>query len=730
MNKGCNARTGRIAKTGMQPMTDRHVILKTDETAFMIEAAIGARPRILYWGPALGHASADEIALLSVRQWAHGGPAVDISPSLSNELGGGASSPSGFIAHRERRDWAAIFKVTDIIRDGSHAVAIICEDPNTAMRARYDIALNPVSHVLTAETSITNLGAAPVAIDWCASLCMPLNTRLTRLTGFTGRWAMEFQRQEVPAFHGGYIRENRSGRTSHDAFPGMIALTDWTNETSGAAAGFHLGWSGNSRVRADRCADGRAFVQMGELFYPGEMELAAGETYTTPTLFAAWSDNGLNRLSQQFHTHLTESVMDGRTAKKPRPIHYNTWEAVYFDHSEERLTALAEKAASVGAERFVLDDGWFGARRSDAAGLGDWRASRDVYPNGLAPLADRVRALGMEFGLWFEPEMVNRNSDLFRAHPDWILNVDGVEQVPFRHQYALNLTLPEVSDYLFETISAVISECGVAYVKWDMNREIQHPGSAGRAVIHQQTKAAYALMKRLRDAHPELEIESCASGGARCDYGVLRYADRIWTSDSNDALDRQEIQRGASHFFPLCVTGTHVGPHECHITRRTLSMPFRAATAFFGHMGLELDLTRESEEDLGVLKEAVALHKKHRALIHGGDFVRLDAAGYLNAVGVVAKDKSEALFSCAKTGGHAAALPERLQFTGLAPEKRYRLRVIWPRENPSVTAPSIMEAADLMGEGSVFSGEALLVHGAQLPLMHPESCIIYHLTPA
>lgn len=705
---------------------ERYFILKTSETEIILDAAAGARPAIIYWGPALARTNPEELALLSVRQWAHGGTAIDVPASFSNELGSGVSGPPGFMAHRSSTDWAVIFKVIRVIMRSEYEACIICEDANTKMRAQYDIAVNPESHILTATTAVTNFGDAPVTIDWCSALCIPLNRRLTRLMTFTGRWAMEFQQQKVAAFQGTYLRENKSGRTSHDNFPGLIATTEFTSEKNETAAGFHLGWSGNNRVRVDRHSDGRAFVQMGELFYPGEMELAHGETYQTPTLFAAWSDKGLNQLSQHYHIHLTNSVMDGRIRKKARPVHYNTWEAVYFDHSEEKLIELAEKAASVGAERFVLDDGWFGARRSDTAGLGDWWVSKDVYPNGLEPLANRVRELGMEFGIWFEPEMVNPDSELYRKHPDWILEAVGVEQVPSRNQYTLNLTRREVSDYLFEHISAIVSEYDVAYIKWDMNRDIHHPGSAGRGVIHQQTKAVYALMKRLRDTHPNLEIETCSSGGARSDYGVLQSTDRIWLSDSNDALDRQYIQRGASYFFPLKVLGSHVGPRNCHVTRRTLSMEFRAATAIFGHMGLELNLHDETEEDLEVLKEAVALHKKHRPLLHEGDFVRLDSSDYLNMVGVIAKDRGEAIFSCAKTTGHSTTLPGRFRFAGLDAAKRYRVKLIWPRANISVTSPSIVEAADLMGNGSVFSGEALLVHGVQLPLMYPESCLIYH----
>jgi len=704
----------------------KFTILKTAHSAFILESTIGTRPGILYWGKALEHTTPEEISLLSVRQWAHGGPAVDVSASLSNELGAGVPGPPGFIAHRNSSDWAAIFKVTEVIQENTNTARIICDDDNTKIRATYDLALDPASNVFTATTTIENLGTEIATIDWCSALCIPLDRRLTRLSAFTGRWAMEFQNQEIDAFRGSYVRENKSGRTSHDNFPGIIAKADFTSEKQGPAAGFHLGWSGNNRVRVDRHSDGRAFVQMGELFYPGEMEIPAGATYETPKLFASWSDQGLNKLSQQFHEHLSNSVMDGRIKRKPRPVHYNTWEAVYFDHSEEKLVALAEKAAWIGAERFVLDDGWFGSRRNDQAGLGDWWVSSDVYPNGLGPLTKRVQELGMEFGIWFEPEMVNPDSDLYRAHPDWILEANGVEQIPSRNQFTLDLTKPEVFDYLFEKITSIISEYNVAYVKWDMNREIHHPGSAGRGAIHRQTNAVYALMDKLRMHHKNLEIETCSSGGGRSDYGILKYTDRIWASDSNDALDRQTIQRGASYFFPLNVLGAHVGPKECHITRRTFTMDFRAATAFFGHMGMELDLFEETEDDLQILKSCIELYKEHRNLLHEGDFVRLDSSEYLNVVGVVAKNKNEALFSCAKTAGHSTTLPGRFRFADLDPAKRYRLKIIWPSTNISVTSPSIVETADLLDAGSIFSGEAILVHGIQLPLMHPESCIIYH----
>lgn len=704
------------------------VTLRTARVQLTLVAALGARPSILHWGQVLESATPQELTLLSTRQWAFGGPSVDLSPSLSNELGAGLGGPSGFLAHRDGTDWATVFAVEQIEHAGASAVILHCGDSNLGIGISYHLALDPETDMLSVISTVTNRGDAPLSIDWATVAALPLDQRFTRLWGFTGRWAGEFEAQEIGAHRGSYVRENKAGRTSHDSFPGLIALTPFTHEQAGPCAGFHLGWSGNSRIRADQHSDGRSFVQMGEMFYPGEMMLEPGASYVTPTLYAAWSDEGLNGLSRSFHRHLTSRVLDERTHGKPRPVHYNTWEAVYFDHSEDKLMALADQAASVGAERFVLDDGWFGGRRNDQAGLGDWQVSRDVYPEGLGRLVDHVRSLGMEFGIWFEPEMVNPDSDLFRAHPDWVLGASGVDHVPCRAQYALDLTRPEVADHLFDAIDKVVDAYKVDYIKWDMNRDIHHPGGGkGRAVSHRQTRAVYDLISRLRAKHPDLEIESCASGGGRADFGILAYTDRLWTSDNNDALARQSIQKGASYFFPLRVLGSHVGPKTCHITGRVFDMEFRVATAVFGHMGMEVDLSTETEADLRTLRKGVALYKEHRNLLHTGDIVRLDTTSYISAIGVVAADQSEALFSCAKVTDHGTTLPGRLLFAGLDPDKAYRTRLVWPTSSPSITVPSVIEGADLLGEGHVFSGGALLHHGIQLPLVKSNTCLIYHL---
>ncbi len=703
-----------------------YVILTAGETSLVLECAIGERPNMLYWGARLEAPDPDLIKAMTTRQHAPGCADTEIASSLLNETGTGMAGLSGFSAHRNGMAWASLFRVTRVLRPEPHRVEIVCEDEITKVRATHLIGLDPDCHVITCQTQIENSGDTALAIDWCASASLPLDPRATRLFGFTGRWSGEFHLEEIAPFLGSYVRENKSGRTSHDNFPGLLVGADETNEQAGPCFAFHLGWSGNNRVRVDRLSDGRSFVQMGEYFFPGETSLAPGEVYQTPPLYAGFSSRGFSALSRKFHRHLRYKVMDGRIDGKSRPIHYNTWEAVYFDHDHDTLFKLADKAASVGAERYILDDGWFGSRRNDKAGLGDWWPSDEVYPDGLCPLVKHVTGLGMEFGLWFEPEMVNPDSDLFRTHPDWILQAEGVEQIPFRGQFVLDLTRPEVCDYLFDCMHKLLSAHDISYVKWDMNRDVHHPGSRGRPAISQQTRALYALIERLREAHPNLEIESCSSGGGRADFGILRRTDRIWTSDSNDALDRQRIQRGASHFFPLEIMGAHVGPETCHITGRRLSMELRVATALFGHMGMELNLLEESAESLEVLKAGIALHKEHRDLLHHGDFHRLDTPEHVNAVGVVSDDKSEGLFSWCNLTGHRQTLPGRMYVPGLDASKTYRAKIIWPKPVRSISRPSVLEATDLGGEGMDIPGEALMQVGLQVPLLHPETCLIYH----
>ena len=706
-----------------------HIRFNAGEMTLMISCARGEPPHILYWGRRLSDGvSLADVTALCTRQGAHGNETVNVTGSIALEPGIGLMGPSGLSAHRAGRDWGSRFVVDEVVI--SDGVAMIhTSDPRTQIALEYRIECDRVTGLLQISSTLINQGDSALRLDAMATACLPIPQAMTDIIGFSGRWADEFRRERLARFSGTYLRENRRGRTSHDSFPALILCTAHTNEQSGEAYGLHLAWSGNHRIRVDSISDGRVFVFLGGLLLPGEIELATGERFVSPPIIAAYSARGLSTLSRQFHVHVRGRLLRPGVRDRVRPVHYNSWEAVYFDHDIARLKAMADKAAAIGIERFVLDDGWFGSRRDDTSGLGDWSVSDAVYPNGLGPLIDHVTGLGMEMGIWFEPEMVNPDSDLFRAHPDWVLAVQGVDQIPFRNQYALDIARPEVCDYLFERIDAILSEYRIGYIKWDMNRDLNHPGGAsGHPRAHAQVLALYNLIDRIRAAHPHVEIESCASGGGRADMGILAHTDRVWTSDSNDALDRQQVQRGASYFLPLNVLGAHVGPRRCHITGRTLSMAMRAATALMGHMGAELNLLSEPEADLEELKAAIALYKAHRALLHSGDLYRLDTPPYMNALGVVATDKAEALFSIAFLTGHATTLPAQIKLDGLDPDTYYRIRLIWPQALKPVTSPSIVDVLNLAGEGNRFSGEALMQVGMQLPIVLPETVLLFHLT--
>ena len=705
-----------------------HLRIDALDVTVVFACTHGKPPSIIYWGALLPVGVADaELERLSLRQGMHGVADTALPLSLAMEPGLGHPMLQCFAAHRKGNDWGSLFEVCKVDRH-EHSARIMCRNERTKLGFEYDVELDPATGILRIKSQLTNYGTRPLDLNEMATACLPVPNSMTDIIGFTGRWTQEFGHERNKRCSGTYLRENRSGRTSHFSYPALLLASADTNESSGEVYGLHLAWSGNHRLRVDTLTDGRVVASMGALLFPGEIRLAPGESYKSPEIVAAYSAHGFSALSHKFHSHVRSKLLRPAMRAKPRPVHYNTWEAVYFDHDTEKLKELATRAAALGVERFVLDDGWFGARRHDMAGLGDWVVSDAVYPEGLKPLVDHVTSLGMEFGIWFEPEMVNPDSDLYRAHPDWALQIEGVEQVPFRNQYVLDISRAEVADYLFERIDAILADHNISYIKWDMNRDLSHPGGAdGQAKAYTQVHALYSLLDRIREAHPHVEIESCSSGGARADMGVLAHSDRVWTSDSNDALDRQHIQRGASFFLPPEILGCHVGPAHCHVTGRRMSMAMRAATALTGQMGLELNLLTERQSDLEQLKSAITLHKQHRDLLHDGNLHRLDTEPQHLAFGVVACDKSEALFSFAYMTGDANVLPGRLRFAGLDDDRSYRLKLVWPEGWQAVKAPSLIEKLDLTGEGTVFSGAALMQAGMQLPHAQPETCLLFYL---
>lgn len=499
-------------------------------------------------------------------------------------------------------------------------------------------------------------------------------------------------------------------------FVGSAGFDEW----SGQVWGFHVAWSGNHTMLAERLSDGRRVVQTGELLHPGEVMLEPGDSYRTPVTVGVYSDVGLTRASQAFHRHLRARSSHPTS---PRPVTLNTWEAVYFDHDADRLRSLAEAAAEVGVERFVLDDGWFGSRRDDTSGLGDWTVSSDVYPRGLEPLISHVVGLGMQFGIWVEPEMVNPDSDVLRANPTWALVTKGYDPVLQRNQLVLDLTNRDAFAHVLAQLDALLSEHEISFVKWDMNRDLVAASTAeGVAGTHRQTLAFYELLDQLRVRHPTVEFESCSAGGARIDFAVLERTDRVWASDCNDAIDRQSIQRGASMLIPPELMGAHIGPPRAHTTSRRQSLSFRATTALFGHLGIEWDITEiRGSSTFDQLSQAVAFYKQHRDFLHTGDVVRFDRQDASIAHGVYAADRSLAMVSVAQLESGAAIVLDPLLLPGLDPAGSYRLRVLSaigstqadraPQRHP--------DPAWLAGEGLTLRGTQLANHGVTMPVLFP-----------
>ena len=441
---------------------------------------------------------------------------------------------------------------------------------------------------------------------------------------------------------------------------------------------------------------------------------------TPPVLFTR--GDGTNVCTQRFHRHARRRVLPAWT-RRPRPIHANSWEALYFDHDVDALLPLIDAAASVGAERFVLDDGWFRHRRHDAAGLGDWYVDEGVYPDGLHPIVERVRRHGMQFGLWFEPEMVNPDSDLYRAHPDWALHVDGLETPLARAQLALDIARPDVADHLFERITSLVHEYRIDYVKWDMNRNLVLAGDGARARAAAQPRALYALLERIGRACPDLEIETCASGGARADLGVLAHTGRVWTSDNIDPIERALIQEGFLRFLPPEIMGAHVGHETAHLTGRVTNLHTRAVVALQGQFGFELDARVLDARDVLTLQHYTGLYKRHRGWLAEATWWTLTSlTTAMLASGLVDEARERALYTVVAVGNMQPTRPGHLPLRGLDPARRYRLSL--ESANVADLAPFNKRVPAWCERPATTSGELLMRVGVPLPVLPPQAALL------
>jgi alpha-galactosidase len=572
---------------------------------------------------------------------------------------------------------------------------------------------------------VTNTGPGPYVLDGL-EVVLPAADELVEALDFTGRHERERSPQRHAVTDGLWMREARVGRPGLDAATMVVLGTEGFSPTEGRVLGVHVAWSGNSVLRVERDAATGTTLGGGELLQPGEVVLARDESYQTPWVFFAAADDGLDGLAAVWHAY--QRSLDAHPGTQP--VILNVWEAVYFDHDLERLQGIAGRAARVGVERFVLDDGWFRSRRDDTSGLGDWWVDEDVWPDGLGPIVDHVRELGMDFGLWFEPEMVNPDSDLYREHPDWILSAGGRVPLLHRNQLVLDLSRPEVWEHLFERVSAILSAHPIDYVKWDHNRDLLEAGSGrklGAPAAHEQTVAFYRLLDALREAHPGVAWESCASGGGRVDLGVIERVQRVWTSDMTDAVARQQIQRWTTQLLAPEYVGAHISSPTSHTTGRTLSLDFRAATALFGSFGIEWDLMSATEEDVDQLATWVGRYQRYRYLLHSGRVVRpasSDPTVMLH--GVVAADRGEALLAHVQLDESAHNRGVTVRVPGLEPAASYQLRWEGPVSllHTSMSAPLPEQGPT---DGREVSGSSLATRGFWIPRRRPETVTLVHV---
>ncbi len=536
--------------------------------------------------------------------------------------------------------------------------------------------------VIARSSKVINQGREACYLESLASLSLDLPDADYNWLQLSGAWARERYIKERPLQQGIQSIESTRGISSPHHNPFVALKRPETTEFSGPVLGAALVYSGNFLIQAEVDTYDVTRLQIGINPFGFEWKLAAGQSFTSPEALLIYSERGLNGMSQVFHQLFRQRLARGYWRERARPVLINNWEATYFDFSENQLLELAEKAQDVGVELFVLDDGWFGQRTNDRAGLGDWFVNPERLPKGLGSLAERIHGLGMQFGLWFEPEMVNKDSQLYRTHPDWLLAVPDRQPHHGRNQFVLDYSRPEVVDEIFERLSAVIEEAQLDYIKWDMNRPLTDvfsaawPADQQGEIFHRYVLGVYDLYEHLISCYPRLLFESCSSGGGRFDPGMLYYAPQAWTSDDSDAIERLKIQYGTSLLYPLSSMGAHVSIVPNHQTNRLTPLKTRGNVAFFGSFGYELDLNQLNPEELAEVREQIAFYKRHRDLIHNGTFYRLLSpfkGDGQTAWMLVSQDQNTALLGTFKALNQVNRSHQRLQLKGLAADKVYRL---------------------------------------------------------
>jgi len=707
---------GSAASMGLAPTAIADVVFSDTNKVFRLDGGgvtyafgINAKGQVqaLYWGGALtagdvlpqptvtpDHSSNEVSVTLTPQEFAGFGGGLTTEPALKVRFPDGVRDLDLHYDSHKVTDGQLAVKLKDISR-AVYVILTYVMDRTTGILARSAVVENRTRSWIQVDQMAAAALSLPFAEDY-------------QLTYLTGRWAAEWTLQTRAITPGATVLESRRGITSHQSNPWIAISRADTTEDNGPVWFGALGWSGSWRITVDMDAMGGVRATAGYNPFDFEYRLKAGETLASPTFYVGFSPEGFGGASRIFHRFQRGTILPGAPTPRLRPVLYNSWEATQFAVDEPGQMALAEKAAGLGVERFVMDDGWFGARNSDHAGLGDWTVNPKKFPNGLGPLIKRVNELGMEFGLWVEPEMVNPDSDLYRAHPDWVINFPTRPRSEARNQLVLNLARRDVYAYLLNTLDKLVSDNNIAFLKWDQNRNWSEPGWPQMTADDEPklyvdyVRNLYALMAELRRRHPKLEIESCASGGGRVDLGILKLTDQVWVSDNTDPYDRLTMQDGFSHAYPPAVMMAWVTDSPSWVNRRSTSLEYRFLSAMQGGLGIGANLNDWKSDDFATAKSLIAEYKAFRATIQHGDLYRLMSprnGSERSATLSVSPDKRQAiLFAFLHSSTELNAQPF-IQLRGLEPQAMYSVRAIsgkFVQQTPSKASGAYWMAHGLM----------------------------------
>jgi alpha-galactosidase len=615
--------------------------------------------------------------------------------------------------------------------NGSQSIDVLLKDILREIYVTLHYSMDPDSGVLARSASIENREKQPVVIEQAAAAQWTLPPARYTLSYLTGRWAGEWTLNQEQILGGARVIESRRGTTGHQANPWFAISRDTRQNPAAPAIAEEehgeiwfgaLAWSGSWRIAVEHTQLDAVRVTGGFNPFDFGYKLKPGEHLETPVFYGGYSDQGLGGASRLLHRFEIAHILPQAPDPKLRPVIYNSWEATEFNVDEAGQMALAEKAATIGVDRFVMDDGWFGQRKNDHAGLGDWYVNSDKFPRGLKPLIDKVHALGMDFGLWVEPEMVNPDSDLYHKHPDWVLNFPGRPRSESRNQLVLNLARPDVRDYIAGFLDKLLTENDIAFLKWDYNRNWSEPGwdqvpvDEQKRVYVEFIRNLYAILADLRKKHPKIEIESCSGGGGRVDLGILRYTDEVWLSDNTDPFDRLSMQDGFTYAYTPQIMMAWVTDSPHWHNHRSTSLTYRMLSSMQGSLGIGANLNHWTAEDFATAKRLIAAYHSVQRTIVRGDLYRIISprdSSQMSATETVSSDKNQAVvfaFANATTEGRGFPL---LQLQGLDPDAEYKLTWIEGK-----SWPGTLENA---------SGAWWMRHGLQLDLRGDFQGASFHL---